>query len=225
MMRWRKVCDLSDLLGLPETVPPDEPVIGTPMRMCQVIHRDETGKRANSAMRWGFVDCRAKSPLERPKHMHARAETVDTLPTFSEAFAFRRGILLTKTFNVGQDLPSGKTVQHTITPRDGNPVAIAVIWEKWEHRNEGTLLTFVMVTTLPNPLIARVTDRMPAILRPEHWPLWLGETDAPSAQVKAILRTFDSDWDMAEQKKPERRRAPAGHLSQCCSERAPVARR
>jgi putative SOS response-associated peptidase YedK len=212
MMSWREVVHLSDLVGRAETVPPDEPVIGTPMRLCQVIHLDDAGVRANSAMRWGFADARAKSPLERPKHMHGRAETIDVLPTFAEAFAHRRGILLTKTFNVGQELPNGKTVQHTITPRDGKPIAIAVIWEKWENRNEGTLLTFVMVTTPPNPLIATIADRMPAILAPDDWPLWLGETDAPLAQVKSILQTYNGDWDMAEQKEPERqdpaRRSP-----------------
>jgi putative SOS response-associated peptidase YedK len=212
MMSWREVVHLSDLVGRAETVPPDEPVIGTPMRLCQVIHLDDGGVRANSAMRWGFADARAKSPLERPKHMHGRAETIDVLPTFAEALAHRRGILLTKTFNVGQELPNGKTVQHTITPRDGKPIAIAVIWEKWENRNEGTLLTFVMVTTPPNPLIATIADRMPAILAPDDWPLWLGETDAPLARVKSILQTYNGDWDMAEQKKPERqdptRRSP-----------------
>lgn len=204
MMSWREVRDLSDLIGRPQAMTPDEAVIGTPMRMCQVIHLDDSGIRANTAMRWGFVDGRAKSPLERPKHMHARAETIDTLPTFAGPFAFRRGILLTRTFNVGQELSNGRVVQHTITPRDSKPIAIAVIWEKWENRSEGTLLTFVMVTTPPSALIATVTDRMPAILRPEHWPLWLGETDAPPAEVKSILQTFDGDWEMAEQKKPER---------------------
>jgi putative SOS response-associated peptidase YedK len=206
MMSWRKVRDLSDLVGRPETNTADEAAIGTPMRLCQVIHRDDSGARANSAMRWGFVDLRAKSPLERPKHMHARAETIDQLPTFADAFAFRRGILLVRTFNVGQELSNGKTIQHTITPRDGKPVGIAVVWEKWENRNEGTLLTFVMVTTPPNALIAEFADRMPAVLRPEHWRLWLGETDAPLSQVKAILQTYDGDWDLAEQESPERQK-------------------
>src|SRR6202035_307241 len=93
MMSWREVRDLSDLIGRPETIP-DEAVIGTPMRMCQIIHLEDSGARAHSPMRWGFVDVRAKSPLERPKHMHARAETIDTLPIFAGSFAFRRGILL-----------------------------------------------------------------------------------------------------------------------------------
>src|SRR5437762_2454220 len=83
----------------------------------------------------------------------------------------------------------------------GKPIAIGVIWEKWENRTEGTLLTFVMATTAPNSLIAKVTDRMPAIVQPEHWPLWLGETDAALLEVKSILQPFEGDWDMAEQMK------------------------
>lgn len=210
MMSWREVRDLSDLVGQAEAAPFDEVVIGTPMRLCQVIHLDSVGTRTNSAMRWGFADARSKSPLDRPKHMHARAETIDRLPAFARAFASCRGILLTKTFNVGQELPSGKTVQHTITPKDGKPIAIAVIWEKWENRSEGTLLTFVMVTTPPNALIATVADRMPAVLRPEDWPLWLGETDAPLDQIRSILQTYSGDWDMTEQRKAGRQTAGRG---------------
>src|SRR5579862_7069645 len=131
MMSWRAVRHLSDLVGRAETPPFDDVLIGTPMRLCQVIHLDRVGARTNSAMRWGLADARAKSPVERPRHMHARAETIDQLPTFASSFAARRGILLTTTFNVGQELPNGKTVQHTIAPRDGEPIAIAVIWEKW----------------------------------------------------------------------------------------------
>ena len=210
MMSWQAVRALSDLVGRDEAQAPDEIVIGTPMRLCRVIHLNGTGRRDNSSMRWGFADRRAKSPLERPRHMHARAETIDRLPTFSGAFAERRGILLAQSFNVGQELPGGKTVQHTLVPRDGKPLAIAVIWEKWESRSEGTLLTFVMVTTPPNPLIATVADRMPAILQPQDWPLWLGETSAGPDEVKSILRTCDGDWDMTEQKKPDRQKASRG---------------
>ena len=63
----------------------------------------------------------------------------------------------------GEELENGKTRQWVITPNDGEPVAIAVIFEEWRNGAD-SLLTFVMVTTPPNTLIARITDRMPAIL-------------------------------------------------------------
>jgi len=46
-------------------------------------------------------------------------------------------------------------------PNDGLPIAIAVICEQWTNGGE-VLDTFVMLTTPPNALIARITDRMPA---------------------------------------------------------------
>lgn len=132
--------------------------------------------------------------------MHARAETVDRLPTFAQAFVSSRGILMVHTFNEGEELPNGKTKQWVVTPQDGQPIAIAVIYEEW-HNGTETLETFVQVTTPANTLISRITDRMPAILPREAWATWLGETDAPLAEVKALLRTFDDggNWVMTEQ--------------------------
>jgi putative SOS response-associated peptidase YedK len=194
---WQQVFEYSNFLR-----PAEDPIeTTTPMRFAPVIHLDASGKRTTSPMRWGFVDRRAISPVERPKHMHARSETIDTLPTFSEAFAGARGIVVVNTFNEGEELPSGKTKQWTITPRDGKPIGIAVIYERWEHTDGNEILTFVMATTPANKLISAITDRMPAILPPERWATWLGETNAPLSEVKSQLQTFEGDWDMREQEK------------------------
>lgn len=51
------------------------------------------------------------------------------------------------------------------------PVAIAAIYEEWTRADEN-LLTFVMITTPPNPLISHITHQMPAILpigKVEQW--------------------------------------------------------
>lgn len=174
-------------------------VVATPMRMARVIRLNSKGARENVAMRWGFADRKAANRV-RPRHMHARAETLDTLPTFADGFAHHRGVLLVETFNEGEGLPDGLTRQWTITPRDGAPIAIAVICEAWRHGDE-TMWTFVQVTTPANALIAPVTDRMPAILRPQDWPAWLGETDASLAEIKGLLVTCDDarTWTMAPQ--------------------------
>jgi len=197
MYSWQQVFEYSNFLR-----PAEDPIeTTTPMRFAPVIHLDADGKRTTTPMRWGFADRRAKSPVERPKHMHARSETIDMLPTFSEAFDGARGIIVVNTFNEAEELPSGKTRQWTITPRNGKPIGIAVIYERWEHMDGNEILTFVMATTLANKLISAITDRMPAILAPEHWATWLGETNAPLSDVKALLQTFEGDWDMREQEK------------------------
>lgn len=166
----------------------------TPMRFASVLHLSD-GLPAFAPMRWGFAAKNDAVP-DRPRHMHARAETVEALPAFAEAFADRRCVLLVDTFNEGEEVGS-RTVQWTITPKGGELIAIAGIHEEWV-RGDVTLPTFVMVTTPPNPLIGRITDRMPAVLQAEHMAAWF-EGDAPTAH--ALLRMHDDAgaWDMERQ--------------------------
>jgi putative SOS response-associated peptidase YedK len=187
----------------PLTASPDgtPAVISTPMRFANILRLDAEGKRELVAMRWGFPDRSAKNP-SRPKHMHARAETVDQLPTFAHAFRNGRGILFVDTFNEGEEMPNGKTKQWTIRPKDRKPIALAVIGEEWLNGEE-RLPVFIQITVPANALIAPVTDRMPAVLAPAHWPLWLGETPARDEELKACLATFDDGgaWEIYEEKK------------------------
>ena len=173
----------------------DEVVVSTPMRFASILRLNAAGDREMVQMRWGFAGKDDLNP-SRPKHMHARAETIDTLRTFADAFVNRRGILMVQTFNEGEEVGS-RTKQWTIVPRDGKPIAIAVIGEPWTNGTE-SLETFVMVTTPANALIGKITDRMPAILPRETWATWLGETDG---DAKAVLQTFDDDggWTMGPQ--------------------------
>lgn len=183
----------------------EEVVVSTPMRFASIMRLNAAGQRELVPMRWGFAGKDDHNPA-RPKLMRARAETVDRLPTFAQAFASSRGILMVHTFNEGEELPNGKTKQWVVTPQDGQPIAIAVISEEWQDGTE-TLETFVQVTTPANALISRITDRMPAILPRETWATWLGESDAALTQVKELLQTFEDggNWVMTEQVS---RRAP-----------------
>lgn len=208
MSSWQEVHAFSQPLILKK--PDDQVVVATPMRFANIMGLNARGERELVPMRWGFAGKDDRAPT-RPRHMHARSETVDTLPTFSQAFANGRGILMVETFNEGEELPNGKTKQWVITPNDGEPIAIAVICEKWTNGAE-TLETFVQVTTPANALISRITDRMPAILPPVSWTGWLGETDASPADIKALLTTYDDQgsWSMAEQAPSGRRSKPGG---------------
>jgi putative SOS response-associated peptidase YedK len=199
MMSWRELVTLSDLLRAPK----GEAETVTPMRFASVVARDEAGLRKAVRMRWAMVARHAKDPMSGTKHIHARAETIDTLPTFREAFAERRGLIAVSTFNEGKEITPSKTEQYVIAPRDGRPLAIAVIWERWTNRDAGELLTFAMVTVAANALIGTITDRMPAVLAEDDWAKWLGEEPASPAALKALLVPRDGDWDMAPQpKKP-----------------------
>ncbi len=202
MASWRDVHAFSQPLAAT-----DAEVISTPVRFANIVRLNEQGEREVVSMRWGFAGKGEANPI-RPKHMHARSETVERLPTFANAFTLGRGILVVHTFNEGEEFPKGRTKQWVITPNDGKPIAIAVICEKWTNGAE-TPGTFIQVTTPANALISKFTDRMPAILQPEDWATWLGEREGGPADVKTVLRTYEDGggWTMTEQAPTRRSKA------------------
>jgi putative SOS response-associated peptidase YedK len=195
MMSWGELVRLSDLVGNP-TDKDQTPETVTPMRFAHVVTRDSQGQRKSFRMRWGLVPLWAKDPMNSTKHIHARSETIDTLLTFRDAFADRRGILIVSSFNEGKEITPTKTEQYILAAKDGQPCAIAVIWERWVEPHGGELLTFAMITTPPNELIGTITDRMPAVLPESDWPKWLGEEPAAVEELKAMLRPSNRDLDM-----------------------------
>lgn len=184
----------------------------TPMRSARIMVLDDLGRRRLVRMRWGFDKPGKVEPGRyRPLVVHARCETIDQLPTFRKAFLEgRRGVLLVATFNEGEEVPSSKpggkprTRQYVLTPNDGQPIPIAVIWNRFTAESGAPYLAFVMVTTANNALIGTITPRMPAVLEQADIGSWLGETvpgeEPPTAErLKAMLKPMDGDWTM----KPE----------------------
>ena len=211
---WREVTNyLEAVKGAPLSdpdIPPDaegdRDVGYRVMSALPVIVWDKArAARRVVAMRWGFP---ARDDPRRPDPIHARAETIDEKPTFRDAFLdAQRGIVLVRNFNEAPDVP-GPTLQHVITPGEDAILGIAFLWRRF-----GDLIACVMATVPANDLIAGLpTDRMPAILQPEDWPIWLGEEAADPARAKACLRTVEgADWRMTREERaasPTKRRKP-----------------
>jgi putative SOS response-associated peptidase YedK len=156
------------------------------------------GTRRLGMMRWGFPHPR---DFKRPQPIHARAETVDTVPAFAGAFRDgQRGIVLVNSFNEAPD--SG--AQHVITP--GRAIGIAFVWRRFEIAGQPDLFACVMVTVPANDLLLGLpTDRMPAVLAPQDWETWLA--GSPGA-AKACLKTADNvRWTMAPEVRKSAKRA------------------
>ena len=195
MMSWGELHSLAAILGQ-APVPNEVPETVTPMRFATLLVLDNLGRRNSVRMRWGFVPSREKTALGPPKFIHARAETIDSKPTFRDAFAHRRGLLIVESFNEGEEIGPRKTRQYVLRAGDSAPVAIAAIWERWSQPGENSLLTFAMVTVPPNALIGTITERMPALLPQSDWPKWLGEEPAEIDELKALLRPYEGALDM-----------------------------
>ena len=65
-------------------------------------------------------------------------------------------------------------------------MALAGLWENWHSPAGEWVRSFAVITTTPNELCAELHNRMPAVLKPGAWPVWLGEESADSTELKAF---------------------------------------
>jgi putative SOS response-associated peptidase YedK len=108
---------------------------------------------------------------------------------FKEAFARRRCLFPAAAYYEWRHDPSGKT-PFAIAREDGEPVALGGMWEEWRSPEEETLRTFATLTTDANPQLALIQERMPVIIDPDGWKVWLGEEEGDLA---ALLRPLPAD--------------------------------
>ena len=152
----------------------------------------QTQARSLDLLRWGLVPLWAKDPSFGPKCINARSETVATNTIFRDAFARRRCLVPADGFYEWQK-KGGKTQPFAIVPADG-VFAFAGLWERWKNPADGSILrSFTIVTGRPNDLCAPIHDRMPVILPPAAWLLWLGEREASPDELLALLVPYPAE--------------------------------
>jgi putative SOS response-associated peptidase YedK len=150
--------------------------------------RETSGVREATFFKWGLVPSWAKDPGIGNKLINARSETVTEKPSFRGAFARRRVLVPADGFFEWSRRGDSKRPFY-FHMRDGEPFAIAGLWERWEGEG-GPLETCTLLTTEANELLAPYHDRMPVILRPEDYDLWLGVGAASPNQLIPLLRPY-----------------------------------
>jgi putative SOS response-associated peptidase YedK len=137
--------------------------------------------RQLGAMRWGFVPHWFKTLSDGPLLINARAETIATKPAFAEACRTRRCLIPASAFYEWTTV-EGHKQPWRIAARDAGPLALAGIWQAWEGP-EGPLRSCAIITTKANTALSRLHHRMPVIVPPDDWPLWLGEAGKGAARL------------------------------------------
>jgi len=147
------------------------------------------GEREVVMARWGLIPFWMK---EKPKvpHINARAETVDRLPLFREAFAKRRCLIPATGFYEWQQREDGKQ-PYRFRRKDLEPFAFAGIWE-FARLAGGEILSAAIIVGEPNSLVGGVNDRMPVMLMSADYDRWLG-TGSSADELKSLLRPYNVD--------------------------------
>ena len=146
----------------------------------------KTGRRGLAMLSWGLVP-RASLGGERG-FINARAETAWEKPSFREAFARRRCLVPATGFYEWQKLDAKRKQPWLIRLASGRVFAFAGLWEP--PAAGGTTPTCTILTTEPNDLARPIHDRMPVILDPVDYALWLDPAVTVPAEVRPLLKSF-----------------------------------
>jgi putative SOS response-associated peptidase YedK len=158
-----------------------------PTRDAAVVRlHPETHERRLDLLRWGLVPHWAKDPKSVRLTINARAEGLATTPMFRDAYARGRRCLvpadLFYEWQVADGAkPPGAKVPWAIARADGQPLVFAGLWEGWRGAEGSVIRSFTIITTSANETLRPLHERMPVVLEPADWPLWLGEAGGDPA--------------------------------------------
>lgn len=155
-----------------------------PAQQSAVVRLD-AGRRELALLRWGFA-----GPNTAPL-INARSETAARKPSFAEAFRRRRCLVPADSFYEWQAVEERKAKQPwRIGLRGGGLFAFAGLWQT-EPAFGGTAC-FTILTTAANDYLAPLHERMPAILPPEAYAVWLSP-DASVKELTALLKPYPDE--------------------------------
>lgn len=163
-----------------------------PSQLVPVIrNNDETQKREIVPLQWGLIPFWAKDKSIGFKTINARSETLAEKPSFKAAYQYRRAIIPASGFIEWQRVGKKKKQPFAMTLADKDaPMGFAGLWESWENPDvtqSEVIETFTIITTEANELVSQVHDRMPVILQPADFEVWMNAGQQDSGALKHLL--------------------------------------
>jgi len=140
---------------------------------------------------WGLIPAWAKDAAIGNKMINARAETLAEKPSFRTAYRRRRCLVLADGFYEWRKEAGSKTKTPMYIGLDsGKAFAFAGLWEMWRPKEGEAILSCTIITTTPNELLEPIHNRMPVILKPEDYALWLSTQEQAPDQLSALLAPY-----------------------------------
>ena len=132
-------------------------------------------------MRWGLMPPFYRTANGGPLLINARAEGIATKPAFREAI---------RTAAASSPPTASTNGRARRTPASPGPsarppaasMAFAGLWQDWKGP-DGWISTCAIVTCDANATLAPIHERMPVVVAPDDFALWLGESGPGAARL------------------------------------------
>jgi putative SOS response-associated peptidase YedK len=172
------------------------------------------GEREPAMLRWGLIPSWSKDAHAGPPMINARGETIAEKPSFRTPVRRRRCLIPADGFYEWQKSAgskgskSGGKQPYYIHYRDDRPFAFAGLWESWRAKEAATkgegpsgalaIESCTIVTTSATKALESVHDRMPVILEPADYSLWLDPAIDDPAVVQHLVVPNDDPAIVSE---------------------------
>lgn len=156
------------------------------------IVRMAEGKRQFALVRWGLLPSWVKDPRTFSLLVNARGESVLGKPAFRAAMKYRRCLIPADGFYEWQKAGERKR-PFFVRARGDGPLAFAGLWEAWTGPNGEELETAAIVTTRASRALAPIHERMPVVVPPEAFDLWLDCANVDAETAAALIAPARDD--------------------------------
>jgi putative SOS response-associated peptidase YedK len=124
--------------------------------------------------------------------INARGESVIDKPAFRAAMKRRRCLIPADGFYEWKPV-GGRKQPYFARLKTGRPMALAGLWETWTGPNGEELETAAIVTTNANRTLGAIHGRMPVILAPDAFDLWLNCAEVDATTAAALIQPAPED--------------------------------
>jgi putative SOS response-associated peptidase YedK len=184
-----------------------------PSQPIAVIPND--GKKKLDHFTWGLIPHWAKDPKIGNKMINARSETLAVKPSFRSALKHKRCLILANGFYEWSKLPGDEQkTPHYIYMKDKKVFAFAGLWEEWHSPDGSIIKSATIITTMPNEKLKLIHRRMPVIVKPEYYDLWLANEHKQYKELEHIFKAIP-DNEIEFHAVSRLVNSPANDSSQC----------
>lgn len=185
--------DLAVQFNLPE-IPDMQPRYNiAPTQPVAAVRMSAEGSgREMVLLHWGLIPFWAKDPKIGARMINARSETAAEKPAFRAAFRRRRCLVVADGFFEWQK-QNGTKQPFYIRMQNAQPFAFAGLWEFWRGEDDRAIESCSLLTTQPNELVRVLHNRMPVIVQPQDYGLWLDPEMQDVERLQPLLQPYSPE--------------------------------
>jgi putative SOS response-associated peptidase YedK len=149
------------------------------------IIRDTGTERELAMARWGLIPGWSKESRTKYSTINARIETVAEKPAYRTPFKQKRCLVPADGFYEWK-MVNGTKIPHHIRMKDSRVFAFAGLWDRWEDEDD-SIESCTIIVMPSNGVMRPIHERMPAIISPAHYDVWLDSSLSDKQEIMNCL--------------------------------------